>query len=54
VLGVPGTAGLTHISSAVGGTVTTLRRVAGVLWTTVTTTGAGTEDESVTVTPEDL
>jgi hypothetical protein len=55
VLGAPGAPASVLSSSGTvdaGGTLTTLRRVAGVLWGTIVTTDAGTADESTTVTPE--
>lgn len=55
VLGAPGAPASVLTSSGTtgaGGTLTTLRRVAGVLWGTLVTTDAGTATESTTVTPE--
>lgn len=57
VLGAPGAVASVLSSSGTvgaGGTLTTLRRVAGVLWGTIVTTDAGTADEETTVTPVDL
>lgn len=57
VLGAPGAVASVLSSSGTvgaGGTLTTLRRVAGVLWGTIVTTDAGTADEATTVTPVDL
>jgi hypothetical protein len=55
VLGAPGAPASVLSSSGTvgaGGTLTTLRRVAGVLWGTVVTTDAGEATETTTVTPE--
>jgi len=55
VLGAPGAPASVLSSSGTvgaGGTLTTLRRVAGVLWGTIVTTDAGETTEATTVTPE--
>ena len=55
VLGAPGAPASVLSSSGTvgaGGTLTTLRRVAGALWGTIVTTDAGEATETTTVTPE--